>query len=122
MCFFLLVSTPVLLGADSKQPLGADSYSLFLGLFLILLLCICEIEIVWLSYISFGIRADFRSIQHNRRQPLESKAIKRASQPNMTVPFKFLPHEILKSPNQSLQSVYTPFGHMSSSSPSQQRS
>ena len=86
--------TPVLLGANSKQPLGADSY----GLSFVLLLFNCFIEIVWLSYVSFGIRARFRSIQHNRRQPLESKIIKRASQPNMTVPFKFLPHEILNKP------------------------
>ena len=63
-----------------------------------ILLFICSIEIVWLSYVNPGIRAYFRSIQHNRRQPLESKTIKRASQPNMTVPFKFLPHEILNKP------------------------
>ena len=53
---------------------------------------------MWLSYVIFGIKADFRSIQHNRRQPLESKTIKRASEPNMTIPFKFLPHEILNKP------------------------
>ena len=63
-----------------------------------ILLFICSIEIVWLSYVNPGIKAYFRSIQHNRRQPLESKTIKRASQPNMTVPFKFLPHEILNKP------------------------
>nr|POE55455.1 hypothetical protein CFP56_45802 [Quercus suber] len=47
---------------------------------------------------SFGIRADFRSIQHNRRQPLESQTVKRANQPRMTLPFKYLPHEILNKP------------------------
>ena len=57
---------------------------------------------MWLSYVNSGIRADFWSIQHNRRQPLESKTIKRASQPNMTVPFKFLPHEILNKPKPAL--------------------
>ena len=34
----------------------------------------------------------------HRKQPFESKTIKRESQPNMTVPFKFLPHEILNKP------------------------
>ena len=63
-----------------------------------ILLFICSIEIVWLSYVNPGIKAYFRSIQHNRRQPLKSKTIKRASQPNMTVLFKFLPHEILNKP------------------------
>ena len=53
---------------------------------------------MWLFYVNSSIRADFWSIQHNRRQPFESKTIKRASQPNMTVPFKFLPHKILNKP------------------------
>ena len=39
---FTLVPTPVLLGADSKQPLGADSW----GLSFVLLLFNCSIEIV----------------------------------------------------------------------------
>ena len=41
-------------------------------------------------------------VQHNCRQPIES-AIKRASQPNMTVPFKFLPYEILNKPKPTLE-------------------
>nr|POF10120.1 hypothetical protein CFP56_75081 [Quercus suber] len=47
---------------------------------------------------SFGIRANFRSIQYNRRQPRESQTVKRANQPRMTLPFKYLPHEILNKP------------------------
>ena len=42
--------------------------------------------LVLLCYIGFGIRADFRSIQHNRRQPIESKTIKRASQAQVLTP------------------------------------
>ena len=54
---FTLVSTPVLLGvdskqplgADSKQPLGADSYDLSF----VLLLFNFLLEIVWLFYIKY---------------------------------------------------------------------
>nr|POE73304.1 hypothetical protein CFP56_78635 [Quercus suber] len=55
----------------------------------------------WLAFgfgSCFGIRANFRSIQYNRRQPRESQTIKRAKQPRMTLPFKYLPHEILNKP------------------------
>ena len=59
MCVsFTPVSTPVLLGADSKQPLGADSQSLSF----VLLLFNCSIEIVWLSYVSIGLGTIFRNI------------------------------------------------------------
>ena len=74
------MQTPVLLSDDSKQPLSADSYGLF-----------------FCSTVSVVILRQF-TLQHNRRQPLESKTIKRASQPKMTVRFKFLPHEILNKP------------------------
>ena len=46
---FTPVSTPVLLGVDSKQPLDADSYDLSF----VLLLFNFLLEIVWLFYIKY---------------------------------------------------------------------
>ena len=46
---FTLVSTLVLLGVDSKQPLDADSYDLSF----VLLLFNFPLEIVWLFYVKY---------------------------------------------------------------------